>query len=169
MYIVGAHLIAAYANMSYPEFALSRIFEPLGMASTTFSPDVAQRSGKRTQTWTKFGRRISFWFTEEIAHLKAGPGGIISSANDLVRRIAHFACTQTIKILTENGQTKWVTVLLNAGVEPVSNTTIIPRSVFDEMTTAHSVVYGSSPAPDSSLIGYGMGWDRWSYRGHEVT
>lgn len=148
MYIVGAHLIATYANMSYPEFALSRIFEPLGMASTTFSPDVAQRSGKRTQTWTKFGRRISFWFTEEIAHLKAGPGGIISSAKDL---------------------TKWVTVLLNAGVEPVSNTTIIPRSVFDEMTTAHSVVYGSSPAPDSSLIGYGMGWDRWSYRGHEIV
>jgi hypothetical protein len=62
-----------------------RIFSSLGMTSSTFSPNKAEASGKLTQGWTKDGRRLPEWFTEDTAFLKAGPGGIISNAIDMVR------------------------------------------------------------------------------------
>ncbi|OBZ75017.1 hypothetical protein A0H81_05171 [Grifola frondosa] len=82
-----------------------------------------------------------------VVGLNAGPGGIISSAADM---------------------TKWIAVLLNAGVVPSTNRTIIPQWVFDEVTTAHAITNGQPPA-DLSIQGYGLGWGRWSYKGHEIV
>lgn len=67
-----------------------------------------------------------------------------------------------------NTQTKWLTVLLNEGVEPASNKTIIPRSAFEEITTAHSIQAGKPTIPEMSIQGYGLGWWRFSYQGHDV-
>ena len=58
--------------------------------------------------------------------------------------------------------------MLNAGVNPSTNTTVIPRAAFDAVTTAHAVSVGKSPSPDESIEGYGMGWFRQSYLGREV-
>lgn len=86
MYKLGAYLVAKYANSSYPAFAESRLFARMNMSATTFWPSEAARSGRVTQTWTKFGRRLPYWFTDEVADLMAGPGGVISSAEDMVSR-----------------------------------------------------------------------------------
>ncbi|KAI0945939.1 hypothetical protein AcV7_010047 [Taiwanofungus camphoratus] len=149
MYKLGAYLVAKYANSSYPAFAESRLFARMNMSATTFWPSEAARSGRVTQTWTKFGRRLPYWFTDEVADLMAGPGGVISSAEDM---------------------TKWLTVLINDGVDPITNETILPRSVFEETTSAHFVIKGTADTntPEISLSGYGMGWMRWSYQGHEL-
>ncbi len=89
MYMVGAHIIAKLTNMPYPSFVESRIFSPLNMSSTTFSPSKAAKTGKLTQSWTWRGpRRIPFWFPDEVAELFAGAGGVISNAVDMVRNIA---------------------------------------------------------------------------------
>ena len=58
--------------------------------------------------------------------------------------------------------------MLNAGVNPSTNATVIPRSAFDAVTTAHAVSVGKGPSPDESFEGYGMGWFRQSYLGREV-
>ena len=49
----------------------------------------------------------------------------------------------------------------------MTNKTIIPSSVYAETTTAHTIVSGGGTA-DLSIMGYGMGWFRMSYRGHDV-
>lgn len=84
MYMTGAYIVTKYTNDSYTTFASNRIFKPLNMTSTTFSPNKAFASGKLTQMWTGFCRRIPFWFTEENVELNAGAGGVISSVADLV-------------------------------------------------------------------------------------
>ena len=66
-------------------------------------------------------------------------------------------------------QSKWLATLLNGGVNPTTNQTIIPKDGFNEATTAHAVDHGKATAPDLSVSGYGLGWERFSYRGHEVS
>lgn len=90
MYMVGAHILATLTGATYTSFARSRIFDPLNMSSSTFSPAVASaavdQSGKPrlSETWTPFGRRIPFWYKEEDVQLNAGYAGVISSVEDLV-------------------------------------------------------------------------------------
>ena len=84
MYTLGAHLIATYSGMPYPEFVSARIFKPLGMSSTTYSAKEASKNGLLTQAWTKFGRRIPFWASDDLVDVLAGPGGVISSVVDMV-------------------------------------------------------------------------------------
>ncbi|EPS99303.1 hypothetical protein FOMPIDRAFT_114665 [Fomitopsis schrenkii] len=148
MFMVGAYLVSKYADKPYTEFASERLFEPMNMSTTTFSPNAAREMGLLTQTWTSFGRRIPSGFPDDAVELMAGPGGIISSATDL---------------------TKWLAVLLNNGVDPVSNTTIIPSSAFEEITTAYSVMEGTPPSPEMSIWGYGLGWVTFSYQGHNIV
>ncbi|PSR76801.1 hypothetical protein PHLCEN_2v8182 [Hermanssonia centrifuga] len=147
MYIVGSHIVSTYAGMPYMDFVKARIWEPLDMSETTFHADEASQDGKLTQTWTKFGRRIPIWFPEEQLPLHAGPGGVISNVIDMA---------------------KWVAMLLNSGTNPVTNETILPMSVLTEVTSAHTIVHARAPSPEFSISGYGMGWFRESYQGHEL-
>ena len=148
-YVLGAYLISHYADMPFEDFVSQRIFKPIGMSTTTFSPTVANNSELLTHTWTPFGRRIPFWFDESLAHLKAGAGGIISSADDMVR---------------------WLSVLLNEGRDPTTNKTVIPKSVFDAVTTSQIIMAGKPTATyGSSIVGYGMGWIRSSVGTADVS
>lgn len=70
--------------MSYPKYIQERIWGPLNMSSTTFSPTKALLSGKRTESWTSFGWLIPFWFSEVLLDLIAGAGGVISNVEDMV-------------------------------------------------------------------------------------
>ncbi len=65
-------------------------------------------------------------------------------------------------------QAKWVRMLLNNGVDPVTKATVVPELVLAEVTTAHTIVNPRAPSSELSISGYGMGWMRQSYRGHEV-
>lgn len=66
-------------------------------------------------------------------------------------------------------QVKWLAVLLNKGVDPVSGNVVVPRSVYDAVTTAQHIEQGTPSSEfGSSIAGYGMGWERWTYDGIEV-
>nr|VWO99815.1 Polyketide synthase [Ganoderma boninense] len=138
-YVLGAYLIEHYTNTTLAKFVSERIFAPLGMSSSTYIPSVAAASGKLTQSWHRNGRRIPFWFDEQIASFNGGAGGVISSVTDLA---------------------KWLSLWLNEGVDPVLGQAVIPKSVYDTVTTAQSIVHGRPSANYESLIGYGMGWER---------
>ncbi len=146
------------------DFVKARIWEPLDMLETTFHADEASQDGKLTQTWTKFGRKIPIWFPEEQLPLHAGPGGVISNVIDMVC----FMKNLTMKGSLMADQAKWVAMLLNSGTNPVTNETILPMSVLTEVTSAHTIVHARAPSPEFSISGYGMGWFRESYQGHEV-
>jgi len=120
------------------------------MKSSTFSASAAQGSGNLSQSWTAHSQRIPFWYTDSSVDMLAGAGGVISNVVDLSR---------------------WLKVLLNKGVDPASNKTIIPRSVYDMVTTSHTLMEGNpsaSQAQQFSIVGYGMGWTRTSFKGHDV-
>ncbi|KAH8102687.1 beta-lactamase/transpeptidase-like protein [Cristinia sonorae] len=148
MYMVASHLISVYSGMPYVDFVKERIFTPLNMTSTTYSPTEAAHDNDLTQSWTPTGRRLPTWFTDSTRDLFAGPGGVISNAVDM---------------------TKWLRTLLNKGVNKDTNATVIPRSAFDAVTTSHAIVAGRGSSPHTSISGYGMGWHRVSYSGHEFV
>jgi CubicO group peptidase (beta-lactamase class C family) len=85
MYVVGAYIVSTLTGMRFADFVNYRIFKPLGMNSSTYSIDAALRTGRFTDTWTSFGRLIPPWIQEEYVDLVAGPDGVISSVEDLVR------------------------------------------------------------------------------------
>ncbi|KAF7326571.1 Beta-lactamase domain-containing protein [Mycena sanguinolenta] len=147
MYITGAYVVSKYSGSSYRDFLEERILLPLRMSSSTLYPDRAFESGKFTQSWTPSRRRIPFWMPEHTADLLAGAGGVMSNVEDMVN---------------------WVKMLLNSGVDPQTNKTIIPRTTFDLATSAISVAVHKGSAL-TSIMGYGLGWIRLAYRGHELV
>ena len=59
-------------------------------------------------------------------------------------------------------------MILNGGVDPVSNVTIIPPTEFEIITEAHSITSPHVDAQDSTYV-YGLGWGRESSLGHDVS
>ncbi|KAJ7054958.1 beta-lactamase/transpeptidase-like protein [Mycena amicta] len=146
MYIAGAYVVSKYSGMAYRDFFEERVFKPLNMTSSTMHPDVANATGRFSQTWSPLdARRIPFFISEHSADIIADAGGVISSVEDLVI---------------------WVKTMLNGGVDKLGNQTIVPQSTFDLATSAIVI---SSPVGDNitSIVGYGLGWLRNAYRGHE--
>ncbi|KAI0252716.1 beta-lactamase/transpeptidase-like protein [Lactifluus subvellereus] len=86
---------------------------------------------------------------DEFADLIAGLGGAISSVEDLV---------------------PWVRMILNGGIDPDTNVTIIPPAEFDTITSVHSITIPNTrdQPPGFSIKGYGLGWTRFSYIGHDI-
>jgi hypothetical protein len=58
-------------------------------------------------------------------------------------------------------------MLLNEGVDPATNTTVLPKDVLEVVTTSRTIALGHGSRMDS-IAGYGLGWTRVSYLGHEV-
>ncbi|EIW78707.1 beta-lactamase transpeptidase-like protein [Coniophora puteana RWD-64-598 SS2] len=146
MFMLASYLVSKYSDMLYNTFVEERIFAPLNMTSSMYAPSKAQASGLLTQSWTKEGRRIPEWFGDDsVIDLNAGPGGLITNAIDM---------------------SKWIQLWLNEGVR--ANETILPFSTYEKATTAYSVVKGAPADVHHSLIGYGLGWNRLSYLGHDM-
>ncbi|KAJ7162602.1 beta-lactamase/transpeptidase-like protein [Mycena crocata] len=146
MFVTGAFVVSKYSGLSYRDFVEERILRPLGMNSSTLYPNRAFQMGNMTQSWTPFKRRIPFFMPEHSAELIAGAGGVMSTVQDMAR---------------------WIEVLLNAGADGQTNDTIVPRATFDLATSAISVA-NSKGNGLFSVAGYGLGWGRLSYRGHEM-
>jgi len=93
MYAVTAYVISKYSNQSYSSFVKDRILSPLGMSSTTLHPEEAYKSGNAAQLWVReAGRarnetRVVPWYLTEggVDGPVAGPAGVISNSQDLVR------------------------------------------------------------------------------------
>lgn len=83
--MVGAHVITKLSGVEFAEFVKDRILRPLKMTQSTYSIDEAIQSGNTSETWTFFGRRIPLWMEGSGIEPMAGPGGLISNVNELVR------------------------------------------------------------------------------------
>ena len=65
-------------------------------------------------------------------------------------------------------QAIWTRIFLNGGIDPSTNTTIIPSAEFDVVTSAHSIANANASAQTSTEV-YGIGWGRLSFLGHDVS
>ncbi|KAH9063775.1 beta-lactamase/transpeptidase-like protein [Lactarius deliciosus] len=149
MYMVGAHVITALSGIQFTEFVNDRILRPLKMTESTYSINEAIQSGKASETWTAFGRRIPPWMEGRDIELLAGPAGLISNVKELVRLAS------------------WVKLFLNDGIDLDTNATIIPRGAFETMTSAHHIFLGYPSELSATIAGYGLGWMRFSVAGHD--
>ncbi|KAI1784867.1 beta-lactamase/transpeptidase-like protein [Ganoderma leucocontextum] len=148
-YFFAAQIVTAYSGKTFQEFVKERIFDPLNMTSTTYSTQEANVTGHLSQSWAYIGRRIPIIIDDPAtANLIAGGGGVLSNAVDMG---------------------KWAATVLNGGVDPVTNKTVIPASAYDETTTARIIQAGNvTNDKTTSIIGYGLGWQRNSFMGHDI-
>ncbi|KAJ7346248.1 beta-lactamase/transpeptidase-like protein [Mycena albidolilacea] len=146
MYIAGSYVVSKLSGMAYRDFVENRIMLPLNMSSSTMHPDRVSESDKFSQTWTSTRRRIPFFMTENTADLIAGAGGVISTAEDMLL---------------------WAKLIMNGGVDPQTNIQIIPNATVNLATTGHSI-FSNEGNELFSVMEYGLGWVRTTYRGHEL-
>ncbi|KAJ7292859.1 beta-lactamase/transpeptidase-like protein [Mycena rebaudengoi] len=163
MYMAGTHVVTRYSGPSYRDFVEQRIMQPLGMYSSTLYPDRAFNSGNLTQAWTPSGRRIPFFLPEQLCRYDCG----------CWRRHVHCGGYGTFLFaqgppFTYVAQLKWVKLHLNGGIDATTGVSVIPSATFDLATSAQSIAFPKGDATNS-LVAYGMGWGRNSYRGHEVV
>lgn len=165
MYILAAHLISRYSGMSYSEFVRTRIFEPLGMDSTTFDTH-SDIEKNMSQGWSDGGRRVPILLEGKAIELTAAPGGVMSSAADLVIFLFYPDFT-ILTVRWEGTQAKWIKMLLARGVDPTTNRTILSRAAFDVITTPLHLST-LQLRPDLGVAGYGLGWFKGMYEGRPV-
>lgn len=82
--MVAAEIISRYSGMGFDEYVQKRIFDPLGMSSSTYSAFQAARSGRLSDSWNREARLMPYWFPDDRKELVAGAMGVISSVEDLV-------------------------------------------------------------------------------------
>ncbi len=58
-------------------------------------------------------------------------------------------------------------MLLLKGKDPRTGKQVIPAAVIDEVAKGRTVPSGETSWPEESVITYGMGQQRYHYRGHE--
>jgi CubicO group peptidase (beta-lactamase class C family) len=116
------------------------------MSSTTYHPSIASASGNFTQSWTGFGRRIPNWFDDAIVeNLNAGPGGVISSARDMV---------------------EWMKLLLKGSDK---SETDIPKEVLYEVMKPSALVPQGEKIEGMGVTTYGKGWMQTTYKGYQAS
>lgn len=147
MYMVLSDVVARLAGKPFEEYVQERLFDPVGMKSTTYSTLKATHSGHMSHVWNSDGRRIPYAFPESAVSIVAPAGGIITNIVDLSR---------------------WAATLLNRGTSPCTKKETLKFATIDALTTATTIMEGKAPAVDGSVKGYAKGWWRYSYRGHEV-
>jgi CubicO group peptidase (beta-lactamase class C family) len=137
--MVAQHLIELFSGMDFGDFVASRIFAPLNMTGSTYSLDYAAATGHLSESYEPGGRRIPHWFNREDASVNAGPGGVMSSAVDLL---------------------KWGKLLLG-----VTNSSAvgIPREILERCMAPESVVDAARS------LTYGFGWQQSTMMGHNVS
>lgn len=86
LHIITSHPISHHVT--------TRIFRPLGMTSSTYSPEEAAKTGKLCDAFETIGgklRRMPFWLDVEggkmevMNETQAAPGGVLSTIKDMVR------------------------------------------------------------------------------------
>jgi CubicO group peptidase (beta-lactamase class C family) len=137
--MVAQHLVGLFSEMDFGDFVASRIFAPLNMTSSTYSLDYATATSHLSESYEPGGRRIPHWFHREDASLHGGPGGVMSSAADLL---------------------KWGKMLLGVTTSSVVD---IPREILERCMAPQSVVDATRG------LTYGFGWQQSTMMGHKVS
>ncbi|RDB26831.1 Gigasin-6 [Hypsizygus marmoreus] len=162
MYIVLSYLppLLLPAKTPFARYVKEHIFNPLGMASTTYAYDRANKSGQLADGMARRGFNVTenpfggipaaipfWWPADEDGNASSGPGGVISSAVDMAT---------------------WLQTLLLGGVKPETNQSVIPANVVQRAATGITVVAGAAQFPELSPLVYGAGQELGTYRGHEI-
>ncbi|KAJ8081126.1 hypothetical protein PM082_017967 [Marasmius tenuissimus] len=117
-------------KMTFARYVKKSIFDPLGMSHSTFSHDIALKSGNvasgvgrdnlTSELSGAIPRTMTFWAndTEDGSYL-SGAGGVISNAKDMAI---------------------WVQALMGDGKNPANGQEVIPPKVLEAVAKPYSIV-----------------------------
>ncbi|KAG5649688.1 hypothetical protein H0H81_002495 [Sphagnurus paluster] len=178
MFETLSHLPMRLLNVSFEDYVAQHIFHPAGMNASTYSvaeaearvyppsylfPDSSPAIGAVPMLAHGHQYSLRDFYAEKRGKLRptvpyfqrpgeermwAGAGGVLTSVRDMV---------------------PWLSTLLNDGVVPHSNKTLIPIEVLARLETGVAVSEGKASYPELSPKVYGPAQWRYSYRGHEIV
>ncbi|KAI0819792.1 hypothetical protein BC628DRAFT_1423439 [Trametes gibbosa] len=82
------------------------------------------------------------------------------STLDIIMRLRHLKMTHGMYILGSH-------IITVESLLP--DHTVLPARVLFDITEVRAIVFGNSPLRGVSMVGYGMGWMRWSLFGDELV
>lgn len=93
MFATAAHLVAKTAKQDFTAFMQTEIFDELGMCGTTYQPHLdgpevqakLSSSFKTLENGTIIEIPYGFNYSSDVLQFNAGPGGIVTSAADLLK------------------------------------------------------------------------------------
>ncbi len=150
MYLAASEIIPAVTGVSWDEFITMRIFEPLGMASTsTHVSAVTRAANVASPHYTVNGtlQRIPYRDTDPCA----GACAIYSSAADMAQ---------------------WIRLQLGKG--KIANKRLYTQAVADEMWSPQTIIpvnaetLGGILFPSTHFLDYGFGWAMHDYLGRKI-
>ncbi|KAF8509526.1 beta-lactamase/transpeptidase-like protein [Hysterangium stoloniferum] len=161
MYFLATQIIQHVTGISFSQFITENVISPLGLDSTTYNLTEAEVSGHLADGFVGTGmdenmgegkrklvfKPVPFETTEDEVELNAGPGGVISSANDLMT---------------------WLQTLLLNGRHPITNAAIIPESIISRAAYGITCPTPLPSWPELSPKVYGMGQSIYSYQGRNL-
>jgi CubicO group peptidase (beta-lactamase class C family) len=106
-YWIIAHIVAHITNVTYTDYVKVNILDPVGLSASTYNYTKAKETGQASESFTRADQNMTRcaevwaeqdkldrscyghpfptpWFTSGDGLFMAGPGGLVSSANDLV-------------------------------------------------------------------------------------
>ena len=148
-YVLAGEIVSVVTGQSWDDFVQHRIFDPLGMTSSTTHPAAVAHSDHLATPYLKTGGHfMALPLFDEGASAPAG--SIHSTATDMAR---------------------WLLVQLGEG--EVDGRRLWSFSASREMHAPQMVVARDSEyvmlLPDADFRSYGLGWFVYSYQGHTVV
>ncbi|MBC7986117.1 MAG: beta-lactamase family protein, partial [Sphingomonadaceae bacterium] len=145
MFVLSGLAIERVAGRDYESFTRERIFAPLGMARTMFSPEEAAADPNHTSgTEVLNGERINVPLFRNTPILNPA-GGVYSTAEDLAQ---------------------WMRVHLSEG--RLGETQVIAPATLADMHATRMVTGVGVREPEYVPTGYGLGWFTAIYRGRRL-
>ena len=86
-YTLAAVLVSRVSGMPFPEFTRRRIFDPIGMTSTSFRDDWTQIVKRRADGYTQRGNGFARQMSIENVY---GNGGLLTTVDDLLKWNRNF-------------------------------------------------------------------------------
>jgi CubicO group peptidase (beta-lactamase class C family) len=149
MFMTAGYLVGVLSQSTWEDFARKRIFEPLGMTSSSFSVDDMKAAADHSLPYAEKKDKV-----EEIPYKNIDAIGPAGSINSNVVDMAN-----------------WVMMNLNKG--KLGDKSVISEASLTQIQSPQMVVQDPvflmlSNFPELYYPSYGMGWFLTSYRGHTV-
>lgn len=149
-YAIAGEAAANVAGIPYERLVRNKIFRPLGLTHTGFSPiEMGKRSNHAMPFYAenlKEAQEGIFHegYLDNLIELDAAAGDIYSNVHDLL---------------------KWGTTIMNYG--ELNGKQILDKAAVQEQLSAHTIFRPNRAEPElSPATTYGFGWFMDSYKGH---
>ncbi|KAH9208370.1 putative penicillin-binding protein [Leptodontidium sp. 2 PMI_412] len=139
MYVVAGHIIETLTGGSLEKFLKERIWQPLGMKSTSFSnSDAISGPDHFAQGYVYYKDKYLPVPYEDDLVTNAAAGSIISNVLDY---------------------SKWLHALLH-------RSSPIPKEAYEALFTPH-MLHDSGDVPYTGPVAYALGWETSTYKGYQ--